>query len=212
VAIKAGGNSSHSHNDIGSFVINSGGQELVGDPGGPHAYNNKVFGSARFTYKILNSFGHPVPVVAGQLQRDATQLHPQILKTHFTENQDEISLDLKAVYAVSSLKKLVRTLRYFRNDTGMVELEDTVVFSEPKPFEVALPTLGSVRQLDARTLEFSFNGEKIVAEIETPDGFEITRERIEELAAPAFIRIGVKLLKPVVRATVKIKFKSAAGK
>ena len=207
VAIKSGGNSSHSHNDIGSFVIASGGQELVGDPGGPHAYNNKVFGPERYTYKILNSFGHPVPVVAGQLQLDATKIHPKVIATHFTEKQDEISIDLKPAYAVPALKKLVRTLRYSRSGTGAVEVEDAVVFKKPAALELALPNFGSCIQMDQQTIEFAFGGEKLQATIETPDGFELTSERIEELGAPAFTRIEVKLLKPVLSATVKVKFK-----
>lgn len=209
-AIKAGGNSSHSHNDIGSFVINSGDQEIVGDPGGPHAYNNKVFGPERYTYKILNSFGHPVPVVAGQLQLDATKIHPKVLTTHFTEKHDEISIDLKPAYGVSGLKKLTRTMRFTRSGAGAVEIEDTVVFKAPMTFELALPALGSVKQMDSHTIEFALNGETIIAEVETPDGFEITRERVEELDAPAFTRIGLKLLKPVINATVKVTFRLAS--
>lgn len=207
-AIKAGGNSSHSHNDIGSFVIASGGEILVGDPGGPRAYNNKVFGPERFTYKILNSFGHPVPVVAGQLQRDATKVHPKVLKTIFTEARDEIHIDLKPAYAVPELKNLVRTLRYLRNGAGAVEIEDEVEFTKLTSFELALPTLGSFKQIDKRTIEFASGGEKIYATIETPDGFELTSERIEELDAPPFIRLGIKLSKPVTAATVKVIFRS----
>lgn len=208
VAIKAGGNSSHSHNDIGSFVIASGAEILAGDPGGPHAYNNKTFGPERFTYKILSSFGHPVPVVAGELQRDATKVHPKVLKTRFTDTQDEIQIDLKPAYDVPTLKKLVRTLRYSRSGTGAVEIEDAVAFTQPQPFELVLPTLGNVKQLDARTIEFSMNEEKIMAEVQTPDGFELTLERVKELDAPAFIRFGLKLLKPVTTATVKVAFRS----
>ena len=205
-AIKAGGNSSHSHNDIGSFVIASGNQEMVGDPGGPHAYNNKVFGPERYTYKILNSFGHPVPVVAGQLQLDATKIHPKVLATHFTEEQDEIKIDLKPAYDVPSLEKLTRTMRFSRSGAGMVEIEDTVVFKRPMTFELALPNFGSYKQIDNQTVEFDFVGEKIQATIKTPDGFNLTTQRIQELDAPAFIRLGIKLRKPVTAATVKVDF------
>ena len=206
VAIKAGGNGSHSHNDIGSFVIAVGDEILAGDPGGPHAYNNKVFGPERYTYKILNSFGHPVPVVAGQLQKDATRVHPQVLETHFTEAQDEIKIDLKPAYTVPELEKLERTMRYSRAGAGVVEIEDSVTFTKPNSFEVALPTLAKVQKIGLRTFELTMNGEKILAEIETPDGFALTSERVEELDAPAFTRLGFKLLKPVTKATVKITF------
>jgi hypothetical protein len=71
-AIKAGGNGSHSHNDIGSFVISFDGQQPVGDPGGPHAYDNETFGPKRFEKNILNSFGHPVPVVDPRFSKPAS--------------------------------------------------------------------------------------------------------------------------------------------
>jgi hypothetical protein len=209
-AIKAGGNGSHSHNDIGSFVINSGNQELLGDPGGPRAYNNKVFGPERYTYKILNSFGHPVPVVAGQLQLDATKIHPKVLATHFTETQDEISIDLKPAYAVAGLEKLTRTMRYTRSGDGAVEIEDSVAFKTPMAFAVALPNFGTWKQIDRQTVEFVCNGEKIQATIETPEEFDLTSERVQELDAPAFSRLGIRLRNPVTAATVKVKFTPAA--
>ncbi len=205
-AIKAGGNGSHSHNDIGSFVISVADQILAGDPGGPFAYNNKVFGPGRFTYKILNSFGHPVPVVAGQLQSDATRLHPRVTSTHFGAGGEDISIDLQSAYPVPELRSLVRTMHYSRTGPGAVVIEDQVAFSRPMTFAEGLPTLGSVKRLDASTLELSLGGQAMDVTVETPDGFELTSERVEELGAPAFTRLGFQLLKPVRQATIKITF------
>ncbi len=205
-AIKAGGNGSHSHNDIGSCVIAVGDQLLAGDPGGPFAYNNKVFGPERFTYKILNSFGHPVPVVADCLQTDATHLHPRVTATHFTAAGEEISLDLKSAYKVPELLGLLRTMTYARAGQGRVVITDHVRFTRPMPFAEGLPTLGAVKRLDASTLEFERGGQTLRVTVETPDGFNLTTERVEELGAPAFNRLGFELLKPVADATIKIIF------
>jgi len=204
--IKAGGNGSHSHNDIGSYVIAVGGKILAGDPGGPFAYNNKVFGPERFTYKLLNSFGHPVPVVAGRLQLDATKVHPKVLRTRFNSEADEIAMDLKPAYDVPELRELKRTMRFSRAGVGMVAIEDRVSFSKPMTFEEGLPTLGDVRRVDDRDFEFASGNEKIGVQIQTPTGFELTSERIEELGAPAFTRLGFKLSRPVRNATVTISF------
>lgn len=209
-AIKAGGNGSHSHNDIGAFVIAIGGTQLVGDPGGPHAYDNKTFGPERYERKILNSFGHPVPVVAGQLQLDATKVHPKVLKTEFTTERDEIQIDLKPAYDVPGLEKLVRTLSYSRAGAGEVVVRDTVSFASRQAFEIAIPTLGSFRRVGEHCIEFEFEGKKLLAEIQTPDGFELMTERIEELGAPAFTRLGFKLLKPVKQAEVVVTLRPAA--
>ena len=206
-SIKAGGNGSHSHNDIGSFIIILGKDLQIGEPGGPVAYNSQTFGPNRYTFKILNSFGHPVPVVAGKLQLDATKVKPVVLRTSFTDQQDEISIDFKQAYDVPELKKLVRTMRFDRRGSGIVTIEDEVEFSVPATFETALTTRGKVQQRDPPTLHFDEGTEQMDATIETPDGFTVTREDIEEMDCVAYTRLGVKLLKPVTKAIVRMTFR-----
>ena len=205
-AIKAGGNGSHSHNDIGSFVLALAGDEIAGDPGGPYAYDNKTFGPERFNRKILNSFGHPVPVVAGRLQRDATKVKTKVLRTKFTEARDEIQIDLAPAYTVPELKSLVRTMIFLRPEAGEVEICDVVSFRASQSFESALQTSGEVTRLDERTLEIQLAGKKLRVEVQTPDGFELTQERVEEMGAPPFTRLGFKLVKPVESAKVRMIF------
>ena len=185
------------------------GQEILGDPGGPHAYDNKTFGPLRYTYKLLNSFGHPVPVVAGQLQRDATQVKPKVLRTEFTDARDAIQIDLAPAYAVADLKSLVRTMIFSRDAAGRVEISDVVNFRRPETFETAIETLGSVQRRAGNVFEITFAGKKVRVTVESPDGFEFTQENIQELGAPAFTRLGFKLLKPVQRAVVKMIFQPA---
>ena len=208
-AIKAGGNGSHSHNDIGAFVISLDGQQPVGDPGGPHAYDSETFGPKRYEKNILNSFGHPVPVVDGQLQVDATTVKPKVLETRFQPDWDLISIDMTPAYKVPTLRKLTRTMTYSRKETGKVGIKDEVTFSKPCAFELALTTRWEVVQTDSKTLEFSLDGRKLIAEVTTPDGFDLTKTRIEELGAPPFTRIGLKLRKPVTEATVSMVFRQA---
>jgi hypothetical protein len=208
-AIKAGGNSSHSHNDIGSFAITQGKTMMVGEAGGPCAYNNKVFSSQRYTFKILNSFGHPVPVPAGQLQKDATTVKAPVLSTSFTEAADEIQIDLKPAYTVPELAKLTRTLRYDRGGSGAVTIEDEVVFNKPSTFETALTTRATWKQVNDRTILFTSAGETLQATIDTATGFTISAETIEELEAPVYTRLGIKLAQPVTGAKIKITFTPA---
>jgi len=69
VALKGGHNSEHhNHNDVGSFVVVLGDRPLLLDPGG-EVYTARTFSSRRYESNVLNSFGHPVPLVAGKLQR-----------------------------------------------------------------------------------------------------------------------------------------------
>jgi hypothetical protein len=208
-AIKGGGNGSHSHNDIGSFVICQDGEMICGDPGGPVAYDGKTFGPQRFSFKLLNSFGHPVPVVAGQLQRDATTVKPAILASDFAEGRDEIRIDLAPAYASPELTRLVRTLRYARGATASVTVEDEVAFRSAQAFEVALPTRAAWRSLDATTLELKQGAATLIAHIECTEPVELVTEAISELDAPPFTRIGLRLTKPVTTATLRMVFSPA---
>ena len=100
VGIKAGGNFSHSHNDIGSYEIAIGDDEMTGDPGGPLFYDKDTFGPHRFDKKLLNSYGHPVPVIGGQLQIDATKAKPVVLTTSFSTDHDQFVINMAPAYAV----------------------------------------------------------------------------------------------------------------
>lgn len=207
LGIKAGGNGSHSHNDIGSYAIAIGNDEPMGDPGGPLAYDGKTFGPHRYDYKILNSFGHPVPVIAGKLQIEAVRAKPVVLSTAFTKERDEIKINLTSAYDVPVLKRLTRSATYTRTGTGEIVITDDAAFTVNSTFEDALITHGEWKQIDARTLLVELGQAKMIVTVETPDGFTVKSDKIEELAAPAFTRLGLVLNKPVSRAKVRMTFK-----
>ena len=207
ICIKGGGNGSHSHNDAGSFAIALDGQQPVGEPGGPTVYERDTFGPNRYKYKLLNSFSHPVPVVAGQLQVDATKVHPKVVSYQFTDAADKIAIDLTRSYAVPELRSLVRTMRYERSGRGAIALEDKFSFSQPSVFELGLPTHGTWRQINARTIEFRMGTARLAAVIDTPDGFDVVAETIEE-NCPPFTRLGIRLKKPASEGAVRVTFRS----
>ena len=73
VALKGGHNAEHhNHNDVGSFLVAIGGGAPLLDPGA-EVYTARTFSSKRYDSGVLNSFGHPVPRVAGKLQRSGRQ-------------------------------------------------------------------------------------------------------------------------------------------
>ncbi len=207
IGIKAGGNGNHSHNDIGSYAIAIGNDEPTGDPGGPHMYNGATFGPHRYDYKILNSFGHPVPVVAGQLQIEAARARPVVLSTAFTGNRDQVTIDMTSAYHVPALKRLTRTMTYSRAGAGQIEIIDNATFSGPSAFEDALITHGDWKQIDARTFELSIGHARLLATVQTPGGFTVKSEKIQELGSPAFTRLGLVLNKPTANMEVRMTFK-----
>ncbi|MDB5274925.1 MAG: hypothetical protein JWO58_3292 [Chitinophagaceae bacterium] len=204
VSIKAGGNGNHSHNDIGSYAIGLGVEQPTGDAGAT-IYSAKTFSKLRYTIKGINSYGHPVPVVAGELQREATQVKPTVLATHFSDALDEITLDMSSAYSVSSLKSLTRTLRHERAGYGAVQIEDRFEFSRAETFEVALIVGGNWQAHGDDTIELWQKNEHLMAHIEASAPYEIASEKIDEEGL-AFTRIAVRLKAPQPSGFVRVRF------
>jgi len=178
----------------------------TGDPGGPAAYDSQTFGPLRFQRKLLNSFGHPVPVLAGQLQIEATKASPTVLSTAFGSDGDEIKMDITSSYNVPALEKLIRTMDYSRKGTGSVTISDEVTFHAASQFEDVLITDGTWKQLDDHTILLAMGKSVLRVSIQTPTGFTVRSERVQEMGAPAFFHIGLVLNKPVTNATVTMTF------
>ena len=100
VALKGGHNAEHhNHNDVGSFVVALDGRTPLVDPGS-EVYTARTFSDRRYESNVLNSFGHPVPRVAGQLQQTGRQAAAKVLKTEFTDKADTLVMDISSAYAV----------------------------------------------------------------------------------------------------------------
>lgn len=208
VALKGGHNAEHhNHNDVGSFVVVLGGEALLLDPGG-EVYTARTFSSRRYDSKVLNSFGHPVPVVAGKLQRTGGKARGRILKSEFTDGADTLSLDISSAYDAPELEKLVRTFVYSRLGSGFLRVTDAVSFSKPSTFATTLITLDKWKRLSASSLMIYGSDEALRVDIETGGmEFEVKAETIDEdVSAPRKpIRLGISLKKPVRSAVISIK-------
>lgn len=192
-ALKGGNNNEiHNHNDVGSFSIAVGDEMLMGDPGGPSFYTAKTFGPERYTFKLLASYGHPVPLVAGQEQHEGASAQAKILNTKFTDKEDQFVMDISSAYAVPDLNKLIRTFTYNREKLGYLTVKDDFEFKTRQIFELALITRAKWKQIAPDQIEFDGVKQKMIATIKTKNGFTIKSETIEE-NAPAFTRIGLVL-------------------
>lgn len=205
IGIKAGGNFSHSHNDVGSYEIALGDDMPTGDPGGPLFYDASTFSKKRFDHKLLNSYGHPVPVIDGQLQLDATKVHPTVLSTSFTPERDQIVIDMKPAYAVPALQKLTRSMEYDRKGAGNITITDEAIFSAPTIFEDALITHGTWKQLDTNTIEFSIGKANLIAKLTASAPYTIKPETITELGV-SFTRLGIVFTKPCLKVKLSVVF------
>lgn len=202
-AVKNGGNTSHSHNDVGSWVVSVGGEIPLGDPGGPMFYDNRTFTQHRFERKLLSSYGHPVPLIDGKEQLDATRVKAAVLKTAFGDDADEVTIDMKPAYDVAGLKSYRRTARYERAGRGAVVVRDEFEFAGPTAVEMALPYRGKAHLGDLRRLRFEAGGEAVTVEVRAPCAVSVKEETFTELGV-TFHRAGLRLEEKITSGVVEM--------
>ena len=199
VSLKGGHNAEpHNHNDKGTFVVAVGNESLILDPGG-EVYTARTFSKDRYKSNLLNSFGHPVPVVAGKLQRPGRDAKAVIVSHKFTEAADTLAMDLRSAYGVKELKTLRRTFVYTRTGEGSLTVSDDFVFSTPQTFGSALITYGRWKKLSEHELLISAGREAVKVSIATQGvPFDVVAETIQEenhgKSQPT--RIGINLINP----------------
>lgn len=207
VALKGGHNAEHhNHNDVGSFVVALGGKTPLVDPGS-EVYTARTFSGRRYQSKVLNSFGHPVPRVAGQLQRTGRQAAARVVKTDFTDQADTLVLDIRPAYEVKQLKNLQRTFVFSRQGRGSLTVLDEVEFTSPQSFETALITFLPWKQTGSGRLVVGKGAEAVRVEISADASpLEIKTEEIHEDLPGGRIptRLGIGLAGPVSKGAVRV--------
>jgi hypothetical protein len=214
VALKGGHNAEHhNHNDVGSFVVALAGATPLVDPGS-EVYTARTFSGQRYQSGVLNSFGHPVPMVAGKLQKGGRSAAAKVLKTDFTDEADTVVLDLRAAYDVEGLKKLQRTFVFSRKGAGSLAVTDEVEFATPPSFGVALVTFSDWQTAAESRLTIGEDDEVVQVDIATDAGaFAVEATKVEEdlPGGRVPVRLGINLSRPVARATVTMTILPATG-
>ena len=208
IALKAGHNAEqHNHNDVGSFLISRNTKRYFLDPGN-ETYTKTTFSSQRYTREMLNSFGHPVPIIDGKLQPAGGKARGTIINTEFTDDVDTVVIDLKnAYYQVEGLTSLVRTFTFDRKNY-VVTVRDDVYFTEPKTFGTALITYDKVfpRKKDEIIAYDAFGGLQANIDVFGSSWTYEDRE-IDTINGNKPHRLGINLDQPVKNATVIITIK-----
>jgi hypothetical protein len=213
VSLKGGYNAEpHNHNDKGTFVVVVGGEALILDPGG-EVYTARTFSKDRYKSNLLNSFGHPVPVVAGKLQRPGRDAKAILVSHNFTDAADTLVMDLRSLYEVKELRTLKRTFVYTRAGEGLLTVTDDFAFSTPQTFASALITYGRWEQLSPRELLISAGREAVKVSIDTRGvPFEVVAETIKEENHGKMqpTRIGINLTGPQASGRVVLRIAPAS--
>lgn len=203
-ALKGGSNGEqHNHNDVGSFSVVLGRKMVVCDPGG-EVYTARTFGPHRYDSKVLNSFGHAVPVIAGQLQQTGLAAHAVILRHEFTDDLDTLAMDISSAYAVPELKKLERTF-VFRRGQPSLTVRDEVELTSPQTFETALITWGDWKQVAPDEITIHDGDATVRVKIDTGgQPFTIRSEVLnDDVHTPTKpVHLGIVLNSPVEKAVV----------
>ena len=212
-ALKGGHNAEHhNHNDVGSFVVALGQTTPLLDPG-LETYTARTFSKQRYVSNVLNSFGHPVPRVAGELQRSGRAAAAKVVRTEWSDQKDVFQLDLSACYEVSSLCELTRTFTFSREGRGSLTVEDRVRFDRPEAFETALITLLAWRQQGESLLRIGPESEAVEVAVEVSAGppkieaVEI-KENLPQQRVP--LRIGIATAKPAAEAMIRLTIRPAS--
>ena len=204
-ALKGGHNAEqHNHNDVGSFSVVAGKAMVICDPGG-EIYTQRTFSPHRYESKVLNSYGHAVPVIAGQLQRPGADARAAVLRADFTDAEDTLVLDIRSAYPVPELQRLERTFVFRRGEPAALTVRDEVAFSVPKSFETALITWGKWKRLSDRELRITDDGGGVHVKIDTGgEPFTLKAETLnEDVPTPGKpVRLDIALTRPIKSASV----------
>ncbi|MBP9902522.1 MAG: heparinase II/III family protein [Verrucomicrobia bacterium] len=208
--LKGGHNAElHNHNDVGSFSVVLGDRMLICDPGG-EVYTARTFSGQRYESKVLNSFGHPVPVVDGQLQQTGAAARGVVLQKQFSESEDSLKLDLRSAYPAKALRKLERTFVFRRGAAPALSVTDDVAFEAKGHFETALVTWGQWKRAGADAIVITDGGKTARVEIATGGvPFEIRAETLDEdVRTPKKpVRLGIALKEPVASGHVTLRIR-----
>ncbi len=124
LAAKAGHNAEpHNNNDIGSFIVCVDGVVYLCDPGAG-LYNKDYFSEKRYENIFANSYGHSVPRIAGQLQKEGREFCGTLENT----GEKAFRITFNKAYPVTGLRNATRDLRL---DPSAVVLEDTFQCEAP---------------------------------------------------------------------------------
>jgi hypothetical protein len=207
-AVLKGGNNAenHNHNDVGSFSAVAGASMVICDPGA-EVYTRRTFSAHRYDSKVLSSYGHAVPVVAGQLQQPGREAQARVLRAEFSDQQDTLALDIRSAYKVPELRRLERTFVYHRAVPASLTVRDEGAFTKPESFQTALITWGKCKQVSSNELVLTDTEGSVRVRIET-DGapFTVASETLDEDMPDHRkpLRIGITLSQPVDKAVVTL--------
>lgn len=205
VAFKGGHNGEqHNHNDVGSYLVVYKGQAPLLDPGA-ETYTARTFSKDRYVSRLLNSYGHAVPVVAGKLQIQGKAHGAKVIRKEFSDTTDTVVIDYTSAYDVPELARLTRTFEYGRAGKGVFVVTDSVEFKTPQTMETALVSLGEYAMAaDGKNLSVTQEAARVNVHIDSSAPFNTSTETIVENAPAKPNRMAIKLNEKTSSASIRM--------
>lgn len=174
-AIKGGDNAEpHNHNDVGAFLYQAGGEQLICDLGAGE-YTADYFGTGRYQILCNSSKGHSVPVVKGSFQKAGKQYRAASFEA---DGCGTTKLEFAGAYGTESLKKLERTAEFSLQD-GSLTVHDSFELQEQNESGVPAPafteTLVTRGQVSLSGSEIMIQGENTACIVQLKEKFENLR-------------------------------------
>ena len=174
-------NELHNHNDVGAFSIAFPNQvPFIGDLGGS-IYSRDTFGPNRYKNSLLNSYGHPVPMIDGILQTPGENTEAKVVSFKKNDSSAEVILDISKAYPdVSGVKRLERSFKYDFTGNGQVTISDCAEFDTPRTFETALTTFGEITHVSDNVLRAEYGSSKAEITVDTDNTPWLFKQEILE--------------------------------
>jgi len=203
VSMKGGNNGiPHSHDDLGQFVVTLNGKLVLADPGVTD-YNGQTLGPQRYENKVINSYGHSVPIINGKLQGTGPAFAAHVVATSFTDAMDSVTLNLRGGYNVFAIDELTRKLEFDRK-AGSITITDKMTADRPVTFGTALITYGAAKEESPGVWIITQDGQSLRAKIDAGGAaFTVTPELLKDKSRAGTVnRIGINLKDPAPKSTV----------
>ncbi len=208
VAIKGGTNDeSHNHNDVGSYTIAAGDELMMGDMGGPTAYNSETFSSVRYTkYLMFSSYGHPLPTFDGVQQYESSKAVGEVLSNSFSDKKDVIKYNILSTYPYEKLTLATREFTYERSKKGRFSVKDSFEAKSPVAFETAITTRQNYEIKGKKLYLIGQRGNKIEVTVKASAPYSFAEKTIESYAINPYSRIAIVFDEPVAKGDVTITY------
>jgi hypothetical protein len=180
IAFKAGDNkTNHSHLDMGTFVLDSGGQRFACDLGGDDYNLPEYFGKQRWTYYRLRAEGHNTLVINPGAEPDQDpKAAGKVLNTNFEPGGDSFGImNLTAAYAKDAKSVMRLVMLNPENFTrALVIVHDEVELKAPGEIWWFMHTPAQVElAADGRSATLTAGKARLVVKLLSPKGarFEV---------------------------------------